>query len=117
MFNIHECDIDFFYKLFKEIAIDSILLASMNVRIHIINLKIIKKKIVFSHVYNIRFKDSLLFTSFVINKEKREIINIIRIFFIIVNNTHYNNRILKFGNLYIFNKKLRHKVFIIIYIY
>ena len=40
---------------FLKIAINSILLASINIRINIINSRIIKNKIVFSYAYDIRF--------------------------------------------------------------
>ena len=65
------------------------------------------------YVFKIRF----YFFFLVIDKKEREIINIIKEYFIIVNNTHHNDYIFKFENLYIFNKKLRHNFFFIIYIY
>ena len=89
----------------------------MNIRINIINLRVIKKKVVFTHIYNIRLQDSFLSSSLAINEKKYEIINIIKEYFIIVNNTHYDDRIFKFGNLCVFNKRLRYKNLFVIYIY
>ena len=80
------------------------------------NSRVIKNKIVFTHIYNICFQDSLLRSFFIINEKKREIINIIREYFIIVNNTHYNNRMFKFENLCVFNKRLRYKFFFFLYL-
>ena len=81
------------------------------------NSRVIKNKIIFSHVYDIHFQDSLLFYFFVVNEKECEIINIIKKYFIIVNNTHYNSRIFKFENLCVFNKRLRYKNLFVIYIY
>ena len=117
MLDIYDYNIDFFYKSFKEITINSILLSLMNIRINIINLKIIKNKVVFTHVYDIRFQDSFLHFFFVINEREHEVMNIIKKYFIIINNTYHNNRIFKFENLCVFNKKLRYKNLFIIYIY
>ena len=66
-------------------------------------------------IYAFKIRFSLFFS--LLTKKKRKIINIIREYFIIINNTHHNDRIFKFENLYVFNKKLRHKNLFVIYIY
>ena len=60
------------------------------------------------HVFKTRF------FLFYIDKREREFINIIKKYLTIINNTHYNERIFKFKNLYIFNKELRHKNLLVI---
>ena len=61
------------------------------------------------YVFKIRFYS-------LIDEKKREIINIIKEYLIIINNTH-NYYIFKFENLCVFSKKLRCKNFLVIYIY
>ena len=60
MIYIYYCDIYLIFIIYKKIAINSKLLALMNIKIDIINLKEIKNKVVFSHIYDIRFQDLFL---------------------------------------------------------
>ena len=52
---IYYYDIYLLFIIYKKITINSKLLALMNVKIDIIKLKIIKNKIIFSHVHDIHF--------------------------------------------------------------
>ena len=53
--HIHHYDIYLLFIIYKKIAINSKLLALINIKIDVINSKKIKNKIIFSHVYNIYF--------------------------------------------------------------
>ena len=55
MFITYYYDIYLLFVPYKKIAINSKLFVLINISIDIINLREIKNKIVFSHVYNIRF--------------------------------------------------------------